>query len=194
MKKIKKFLAEVVNLSLAVVPMVLLAWGLSLATGAIWDALMLAGMVLVLTIALKKYRAVRAQKECLDQARGIVMITGVGTSFVLLALQLMFCLKNGVNPVPCEAAITWLFLVGTCTGIAHVRKEQVDFHADALSMCFGFGFTGICALIGIIDLVEYFIDMEVPARVADLIGVMAPVCALGCIVCLVVGAVQKGLS
>lgn len=189
----KKFLTGVFNIAIVLIPLCLLACGLHLATGSVWDVLMIAGILFVGGVAVKKYLAVRDGKEQLGQAQAIVAMTGIFTSFLLLALQLLFC-GPGVNMIPCEAAMTWMFLVGTIAGIYQLHREKPLLKSVAASMYFGYTFTALCAFGGMFDMFEYFTGLQVPERVGNILGIIVPICVIGCILFFIIGLVQDRVA
>lgn len=193
MKKFKKFAIGVMNLAFVLVPVILLTCGLYLATGPVWDVLMIAGCVLVWWVAIKKYRQVKEGKEQLGQAQAIVAMTGIFTSFLLLALQLLFCGPD-VNPMPCEAAMTWMFLVGTIAGIYQLHREKPLLKSVTTSMYFGYSFTALCTIGCSFDMFEYFTGLQVPERVGNILGIIVPICVVGCILFFIIGLVQDRVA
>ncbi len=186
--KMKKFLVGVMNLSFVLVPVCLLTWGLYLATGPLWDALLIAAVILIWTVAFKKYGQVRANKEQLGSAQAIVAMTGIFAAFLPLALQLLFC--DGVNEIPCETSMAWMFLVGTIAGFYQLRHDKPLLKSVTTSMYFGYSFTAICAVACLFDLFSYFTGLDIPQRICDFLGILVPICAVGCILFFIIGLVQ----
>lgn len=194
MKKFKKCAIGLMNLSFVLVPVILLICGLQLATGPLWDALLIIGVVFLWTVTFGQYRRVKDGRRQLGEGQTIVAMTGIFTSFLLLALQLLFCGRHGVNPIPCEAAMTWMFLVGTIAGIYQLRHNKPLLKSITLSLTFGYCFTALCAIGGMFDMFEYFTGLEIPERLCNILGVIVPVCVVGSILFFIVGLVQDRVA
>lgn len=191
MKMMKKIAIGVMNLSFVLVPTSLLAWGFYLATGPAWDVLIMASAILLWVLTLKNYHKVRRGEEREEQARALVAICGIIAAFFPLAAQVIFC---HCNAIPCEASMTWLFLVVSGFGIYTLVYEKPTQKAITTSMWFGISFMSLVALAGMFDMFEYFTGLEIPERVTGIFGLMVPICVIGFVVLFIIGIIQDRLA
>ncbi|MBR1825696.1 MAG: hypothetical protein IJ770_03820 [Alphaproteobacteria bacterium] len=182
MKKFVKFLTVVFTIALVLVPVTLLAGGLYLGTGPVWDVLMIAGICTVLAFAFGKFRRVQKAEERAEQARFMVGLVGVLCSFLPLAAQAIFCRIGTPAILVCESAMVWLFLLMTIGLINALMEEQPDNSLLKWAIVLATAWIAICALGGILDFYEYFSGCAVPERLCGILGVLAPVTGIGAFV------------
>lgn len=191
MKKFKKFCIELFTLLLVVIPVALLAGGLWLSTGPVWDILMLAGILGVLVFSWKKYLAVRRQEERVENARALVAIVGTGAAFFALAAQLIFCRLGAPYGLLTEAAMVWMFILMATCGINALKEDTPNSRVLSWAIVFSIAWILICAVGGMFDIYEFFSGQEIPERLGNLLGVLAPLTGIGAFVLMIVGIIKE---
>ncbi|MBR6355835.1 MAG: hypothetical protein IKR92_03165 [Alphaproteobacteria bacterium] len=185
MKKLKIF-NEVFSILLVLVPIALLAGGLWLSTGPIWDALMLVGIVGIVTFSIKKYRAVCLKKENKENARAMVAIVATCAAFFALVAQLIFCRLGSPAALLTEAAMVWMFIL-MAVGVSNALNENMPNRVSAWGIIAAICWILICAMGGIFDIYEYFSGQEIPERLGNLCGTLASFCGIAAFILLIIG-------
>ena len=190
MKKFTKFFNELFTLLIVLVPVALLAGGLCLSTGPIWDALMLFGIVGVLTFSIKKYAAVRQKKERIENARAMVAIVATCSAFFALVSQLLFCHLGSPYGLLTEAAMVWMFIL-MAVGIINALKENMPNRILAWGLVAAIFWILICATGGVFDIYEFLAGQEIPERLGNLCGALAAFSGIAAFVLMIIGIIKE---
>lgn len=187
----KKFFVAVFNLMLVLIPVILLAGGLWISSGTLWDVTIVLAMVGIIAFSLNKYRAVRRRDEQLESARALVAIFGTVTAFFILAAQTIFCHISGAQSLVAEAAIAWLLSLLAAGLVSAMIKER----PKSKALCWGFvlaiGFISVCVCGFFTDFYEYFSGQEIPERLSNFIGALAGITAIGALIGIVIGIIAE---
>ncbi len=190
----RKIATEVTNLSLVLVPVALLVWGIIIADSSYWQYTLGIGIAAFACFTYERYMQAKKSGKMRDEAKFFVAVFGVATSFFLLLLQVMFCGMTGARALPLECSLGWMMLLGAVYGFKLLAKDRPDIKAIGYSVSLGLAFMAIVVIGVVFDLFEHFSGMEVPELVGGFFGWLAPIVAVGCIVCLFVGLVQDKLA
>ena len=188
----RKVLIGVMDLSLVVVPMLLMAWGIVLGTGPVWDALFAVGIITFAVFSHKRYNAVKRGEKKIVESRFFIALFGTTAAFFLLLLQKIFC--ENANMMALESAMGWLFWETSCSGLIMLYSEKTANKAITIALTFGCMFIVIAAIGVMFDLFVYFTGLMIPQFIIEILGVLAPITAIGCIISLVVGMLQDKLA
>ena len=190
MKKLKKFFNELFTLLIVLIPVALLAGGLWLSTGPLWDVLMLAGIVGVLTFSIKKYIAARRKDERIENARAMVAIVATCSAFFALVAQLIFCRLGSPYGLLTEASMVWMFIL-MAIGVINALREDAPNRVLSWGIVAAVCWILICALGGIFDIYEFFTGLEIPERLGNLCGTLAALCGIAAFVLVIIGIIKE---
>ena len=190
----RKIANAVMNLSLVLVPVALLVWGILLAEDAYWGYALGMGIGAFVCLTYERYMQAKKNWRKMDESKFFIAVFGIATSFFLLLLQVIFCKLTGEGVLPLECSIGWMMLLGTVYGFKLLAKDRPDIKAIGYSISLGLAFMVIVVIGVVFDLFEHFSGMEVSELVGGFFGWLAPIVAVGCIVCLFVGMAQDRMA
>ena len=190
----RKIATEVLNLSLVLVPVALLVWGILLADDAYWGYALGIGIGAFACLTYERYMQAKKNGRKMDESKFFIAVFGIATSFSLLLLQVIFCKLTGEGVLPLECSIGWMMLLGTVYGFKLLAKDRPDIKAIGYSISLGLAFMAIVVIGVVFDLFEHFSGLAIPEPIGDFFGWLAPIVAVGCIVCLFVGMAQDKLA
>lgn len=191
MKTLKKFATSVMNLSLVAVPVFLLACGLNLATGALWDVMTISAMAFLLVYAGKKYIEVRNGKESLECARNLVALFGVLACFLPLAAQAVLCMVGRAGSLPAEGAMVWMFILVIAAMSSLLKENKPKSNVLYWGIVLAMVWLSVCVIGGIFDFCEYFTGQETPERLGNFFGILAPITGIGAAVLCIIGIISE---
>jgi hypothetical protein len=189
----KKYLVELIYLSFVAVPLVLMAFGVMLKSNSVTDLVFAAATIGFLVYVGKRSSKVhRGECEPAEIAYPILFI-GTAVAFVALVFQALYCGLRGNELMAVEGIMTWLFISLAAIGFRGLLNSMPQNRSTAIAVFLGLVFISVCAIGGIFDFFEYFTGCEIPQRLGDFFGILAPLSAVGCIAFLVIGLIQDNL-
>lgn len=186
----KKFFVAVFNLMLVLIPVILLAGGLWISSGTLWDVTIVLAMVGIIAFSLNKYRAVRRRDEQLESARALVAIFGTVIAFLILAAQTIFCRLDSPYQLVVETSMIWMFIL-IAIGVINALRENMPNKVLAWALILATLFILLCALGGCFDLYEYFSGQEIPERLGKFCGTLAAFSAIGAFILGAIGIYKE---
>jgi len=186
----RKIATAVLNLSLVLVPVALLVWGILLAEDAYWGYALGIGIGAFACLTYERYMQAKKNGRKMDESKFFIAVFGIATSFSLLLLQAIFCKLTGEGVLPLECSMGWMMLLGVVYGFKLLAKDRPDIKAIGYSISLGLAFMAIVVIGVVFDLFEHFSGMEVPELIGNFFGWLAPITAVGCLLCLFIGLAQ----
>ncbi|MBQ7633630.1 MAG: hypothetical protein IJS88_05930 [Alphaproteobacteria bacterium] len=184
----------VMNLSLVLIPVALLVWGIIIADSSYWQYTLGIGIAAFACFTYERYMQAKKSGKMREEAKFFVAVFGVAASFFLLLLQVMFCGMTGARALPLECSLGWMMLLGSVYGFRMLARNRPEINAIGYSAALGFSFMAIVVIGVVFDLFEHFSGMEVPELIGNFFGWLAPITAVGCLVCLFIGMAQDKMA
>ena len=185
-KKNKRIINIVFNYSLVVVPIVLLAFGISFNAGAFWDLLCGGGIVAVLLLFFALHN-----NEAYRPAMGFF---ASGGAFFIVAFMVALCHLTRGQAMVAEFAIAWgMLLVFIGIVDAYIHDKPDNSYANAcVFLCVSW--VGFIVLACIIDITEFYFGYTMPARISNLLGLTFGLNTIGIIICGIIATIQCNVA